>query len=108
MNLKAHKAGFVIWSEAQADIDPHPDDLARVPADFGTGPICSATSNDATRCMHRYARGFVTYDVKLTGAASAYCARIMALPAMAEWIAAGQGRTGGGARTRLRVLMRRR
>ncbi len=33
---------------------------------------------------------FLTYDVKLTGAAAAYCARIMALPAMVDWIAAAK------------------
>ena len=31
---------------------------------------------------------FLTYDVNLPKPASAYCARILALPSMAEWIAA--------------------
>jgi glutathione S-transferase len=30
----------------------------------------------------------LTYNVKLTGPAAAYCERVMALPAMVEWLAA--------------------
>ena len=33
---------------------------------------------------------FRTYDIKLTGKAAAYCARILALPAVVEWIAAAK------------------
>jgi glutathione S-transferase len=33
---------------------------------------------------------FRTYDVELDAAADAYCDTILAMPAMAEWIAAAQ------------------
>ena len=90
MNLKAHKPGFVIWSQAQADIDRILTiwgDCLRIwhgPYLFGEHPTM-ADAMYAPVCTR-----FVTYDVKLTGIASAYCARIMALPAMVEWIAAAK------------------
>ena len=91
MNLKAAvKPGFVIWSEAQADIDR----ILKIWGDclqiwhgpylFGQHPTM-ADAMYAPVCTR-----FLTYDVKLTGAASAYCARILALPSMVEWIAAAK------------------
>jgi glutathione S-transferase len=90
MNLKAHKPGFVIWSEAQADIDRilwiwgDCFRLSRGPYLFGEH-LTMADAMYAPVCTR-----FLTYDVKLTGDAAAYCARIMALPAMVEWIAAAK------------------
>jgi glutathione S-transferase len=90
MNLKAHKPGFVIWSEAQADIDRilviwrECLQIWHGPYLFGEHPTM-ADAMYAPVCTR-----FVTYDVKLTGAAAAYCARIMALPAMVEWILAAK------------------
>jgi glutathione S-transferase len=87
MNLKARKPGFAVWSEAQADIDRiHKiwgDCLTswRGPFLFGEQPTI-ADAMYAPVCTR-----FVTYDVKLAGAAAEYCARIMRLPAMVEWIA---------------------
>lgn len=90
MNLKARKPGFVIWSEAQADIDRILTiwgDCLRIwhgPYLFGEH-LTMADAMYAPVCTR-----FVTYDVKLSGAALAYCTRIMALPAMVEWIAAAK------------------
>jgi len=90
MNLKAHKPDFVIWSEAQADIDRiltiwgECFQIWHGPYLFGEHPTM-ADAMYAPVCTR-----FLTYDVKLTGAAAAYCARIMALPAMVEWIAAAK------------------
>jgi glutathione S-transferase len=90
MNLKAHKPGFVIWSEAQADIDRiltiwgECFQIWHGPYLFGEHPTM-ADAMYAPVCTR-----FFTYDVKLTGAAASYCARIMALPAMVEWIAAAK------------------
>jgi glutathione S-transferase len=90
MNLKAYKPGFVIWSQAQADIDRILtiwDDCFRTwhgPYLFGEHPTM-ADAMYAPVCTR-----FATYDVRLTGAAAAYCARLMALPSMVEWIAAAK------------------
>ncbi len=87
MNLKAHKPGFVIWSEAQADIDRilkiWGDCLATWHGPYLFGEYLSiADAMYAPVCTR-----FKTYNVTLTGAAAAYCARIMELPSMGEWIA---------------------
>jgi glutathione S-transferase len=91
MNLKAApKAGFVVWSEAQADIDRNLKiwgECSRMwhgPFLFGEHPTI-ADAMYAPVCTR-----FLTYDVNLTGAAVGYCARILALPAMVEWIAAAK------------------
>jgi glutathione S-transferase len=85
MNLKARKPGFVVWSEAQADIDRilhiWRDCLARWNGPYLFGEqLTMADAMYAPVCTR-----FHTYDVKLTGEAAAYCARILAWPAMAEW-----------------------
>jgi glutathione S-transferase len=91
MNLKAAvKHGFVIWSEAQADIERILKiwrDCLRIwhgPYLFGEHPTM-ADAMYAPVCTR-----FRTYDIKLTGEAAAYCARILALPAVVEWIAAAK------------------
>ena len=90
MNIKAHYPGFKVWAGAKADIER----IATIWREclaaskgtylFGDRP-CMADAMFAPVVTR-----FVTYDVKLTGAAAAYCARIMALPAMVEWIAAAK------------------
>jgi glutathione S-transferase len=90
MNLKAHHPKFKVWAGAQADIDRVLEiwrDCLQTqggPFLFGATP-CMADAMYAPVCTR-----FVTYDVALDGACAAYCRRIMALPAMAEWIAAAQ------------------
>jgi glutathione S-transferase len=90
MNLKVHKPGFVIWSEAQADID-------RILTIWGEcfhgwhGPYLFGEHLTMADAMYApVCTRFRTYDVKLTGTALTYCARIMALPAMVEWVAAAK------------------
>lgn len=87
MNIKAQYPGFKVWAGAQADIErivaiwrgcltahggPFLMGAAPTLADAMYAPVCSR---------------FTTYDVKLDPACEAYRARIMALPAMQEWIA---------------------
>src|SRR5712691_3769213 len=86
MNLKAaRKPGFVIWSEAQADIDRILtiwNECFRVwrgPYLFGEH-LTMADAMYAPVCTR-----FLTYDVNPPKPASAYCARILALPSMVEW-----------------------
>lgn len=87
MNLKASYADFRIWNRAQADIDRiitiwH-DCLQRYggPFLFGAKP-CMADAMYAPVTTR-----FKTYGVKLDATSSAYCAHILALPEMQEWIA---------------------
>jgi glutathione S-transferase len=90
VNLRAHKPRFMVWSEAQADIDrilliwrdcfsqwngPYLFGKSLTMADAMYAPVCTR---------------FRTYDVKLDAACDAYCDRIMALPTMVEWIEAAK------------------
>ena len=91
MNLKAAtKAGFVVWSEAQADIDR----ILKIWADclaIWHGPYLFGEKPTVADAMYApVCTRFQTYDVKPTGDAAAYCARILALPSMVEWITAAR------------------
>jgi glutathione S-transferase len=88
MNIKGHFPGFKVWAGAGADVERvlaiWRQCLAQSggPFLFGTSP-CMADAMYAPVCTR-----FITYDVKLDAACAAYCKAIMALPAMAEWVAA--------------------
>jgi glutathione S-transferase len=90
MNLKAKHAGFQVWAGAQADVN-------RViaiwreclttyggPFLFGAQP-CMADAMYAPVCTR-----FLTYDLKLDSDCAAYCAAIMAMPYMQEWVTAAK------------------
>jgi glutathione S-transferase len=90
MNLKARYPGFKVWAGVQADIDRvtaiwrESLALAGGPYLFGPTPTM-ADAMYAPVCTR-----FLTYDVNLDSDCAAYCATIMALPAMQEWVAAAQ------------------
>lgn len=90
MNLKAHFPKFKVWSRAQADIDRvlaiWKDCLQHYggPYLFGKQP-CLADAMYAPVVTR-----FMTYDVAIDKEAAAYCKRILALPAMQEWMAAAK------------------
>jgi glutathione S-transferase len=90
MNIKAHFPKFKVWSRAQSDIDRvlaiWTDCLETYggPYLFGKQP-CLADAMYAPVVTR-----FLTYDVAIGKEAKAYCARIMALPAMQEWVAAAK------------------
>ncbi len=89
MNLKAHHPGFKVWAGAQADIDRvlaiWRDCFATYKGPYLFGELSMADAMYAPVCTR-----FLTYDVMLDAAASAYCRRIMALPHMLEWTAAAK------------------
>jgi glutathione S-transferase len=89
MNLKAHHPKFKVWAGAQADIDRifaiWRDCLAASGGPFLFGKLCMADAMYAPVVTR-----FQTYDVKLDTVCAGYGERIMALPAMAEWVAAAQ------------------
>lgn len=90
MNIKGHFPGFKIWSRAQTDIDRvvaiwH-ECLKRYggPFLFGKQP-CIADAMYAPVVTR-----FLSYDVPLDRECAAYCKRVMALPAMQEWVVAAR------------------
>ena len=89
MNLKAHHPKFKIWAGAQADIDRvvaiWRDCLSTYKGPHLFGAASMADAMYAPVCAR-----FRTYDVKLDAECAAYCARIMALPAMVEWVNAAK------------------
>lgn len=89
MNIKAHYPGFKVWTGAQADIDRvgqiWKESLAASKGPFLFGGLSMADAMFAPVCMR-----FKTYDVKIDPVCEEYCARIEALPMMAEWIDAAK------------------
>jgi glutathione S-transferase len=89
MNLKARYPGFKVWAGAQADIERigtiWRECLARYRGPFLFGKLSMADAMFAPECTR-----FATYDVKLDDACRAYCERVLALPAMAEWRATAE------------------
>jgi glutathione S-transferase len=87
MNLKAHYPGFKVWAGAQADIERIITIWCECLSEskgvylFGREP-CVADAMYAPVVTR-----FLTYDVKLDAQCRAYCAAIMAMPHMQEWVA---------------------
>jgi glutathione S-transferase len=88
MNLKAHFPGFKVWSRAQADIDRILEIWKDCFVTYG-GPYLFGQNPSMADAMYApVVTRFLTYDVAIDPVCAAYCQRIMALPAMAEWVAA--------------------
>ena len=88
MNLKAHFKGFKVWSRAQSDIDRVVAIWQECLQTYG-GPYLFGDKPCMADAMYApVVTRFKTYDVALDADCAAYCARIMALPAMQEWVAA--------------------
>lgn len=90
MNIKAHFPGFKVWSRAQADIERILEIWTEClhtydgPYLFGERP-CIADAMYAPVVTR-----FQTYDVAVPKLLQNYCQRILALPAMQEWIVAAK------------------
>ena len=90
VNLKAHFPGFKIWSRAQADID-RVSSIWRDCLERSGGPFLFGAQRTMADAMYApVVTRFVTYDVKLDPLLKAYADTIMAMPEMAEWIAAAR------------------
>jgi glutathione S-transferase len=88
MNIKAHFPNFKVWSRAQADIDRVVQIWSNCLTTYG-GPYLFGQQAGVADAMYApVVTRFLTYDVKTNPACVAYCSRIMALPAMQEWVAA--------------------
>jgi glutathione S-transferase len=84
MNLKAHHPGFKIWSGAHADIDCITTIWCEC-LGAHEGPYLFGPPTMADAMYAPVVTRFLTYDVRLERASSAYCERIMPLPGMVEW-----------------------
>ena len=87
MNIKAHFSNFKVWSRAQADIDRVLEIWRECLSAYG-GPYLFGKQLSVADAMYApVVTRFLTYDVPLDKACTAYCKRIMELPAMKEWVA---------------------
>ena len=90
VNLKGRFPGFKIWSRAQADID-RVSSIWRDCLERSGGPFLFGAQRTMADAMYApVVTRFVTYDVKLESLLKAYADTIMAMPEMAEWIAAAR------------------
>ncbi len=87
MNVKASYPGFKVWAGAQADIDRIETIWSETLATSG-GPYLFGKLSMADAMFAPVVTRFLTYHVPLSAASSEYCERIMALPAVMEWVAA--------------------
>jgi glutathione S-transferase len=86
MNVKGDYPSFKIWAGAQADIDRVIAIWRECLAQYGGPYLFGAKPTVADAMYAPVCSRFVTYDVKLDAVCAAYRDRIMALPAMQEWI----------------------
>jgi glutathione S-transferase len=89
MNLKGHFPGFKVWSRAKADIARILEIWNECLAAYG-GPFLFGKLGMADAMYAPVVTRFLTYDVALDPVATKYCAQIMALAEMKEWIAAAK------------------
>jgi glutathione S-transferase len=90
MNIKAQFKGFKIWSRAQTDIDRIVLIWRDCLKTYG-GPYLFGKQPGIADAMYApVVTRFLSYDVTLDSACTAYCKRIMELPAMQEWVAAAK------------------
>lgn len=89
MNLRGSYPGFKVWAGAQADIGRivtiWRECLTAYGGPYLFGPPSMADAMFAPECTR-----FDTYEVPLDPACKAYCERILALPAVQEWLSAAR------------------
>ena len=90
MNIKGHFPRYKVWSRAQADIDRVLHIWTDCLQTYG-GPYLFGDRAGLADAMYApVVTRFLSYDVPLVGVCAAYAQRIMALPAMQEWVAAAR------------------
>ena len=90
MNIKAHFKNFKVWSRAQADTDRIVAIWRECLKAYG-GPFLFGKQPGMADAMYApVVTRFLSYDVALDNVCSAYCKRVMELPAMKEWVAAAK------------------
>jgi glutathione S-transferase len=90
MNIKGHFPSFKIWSRAQTDIDRVIAIWRECLKEYG-GPFLFGKQPCIADAMYApVVTRFLSYDVSLDRECTAYCKRVMELPAMQEWVAAAK------------------
>lgn len=89
MNLKGDFPAFKVWARAKADID-RISTIWRECLDLYGGPFLMGERTMADAMYAPVVTRFLTYHVEVDAPSRAYCATIMALPEMAEWIGAAR------------------
>jgi glutathione S-transferase len=89
MNLKGHFPHFKVWARAQADVERIAEIWRECLTTYG-GPFLFGERCMADAMYAPVVTRFLTYDVKLDRACSAYGKRIMEMPEMVEWIEAAK------------------
>lgn len=90
MNIKARFPGFKVWSRARADIERVMAIWTECLQSYG-GPYLFGKKPCMADAMYApVVTRFLTYDVAMDATCAAYCERIMALPAMADWVKAAR------------------
>ncbi|MES2973918.1 MAG: glutathione S-transferase [Pseudomonadota bacterium] len=87
MNIKGHFPNFKVWSRAQGDIDRVIAIWKECLGTYGGPYLFGKTPCIADAMYAPVVTRFMTYDVAMDKACTAYCKRIMDLPAMKEWVA---------------------
>ena len=94
MNLKGlverRYPGHKIWGGALPDIERITGIWTECLATYGGPYLFGAQRGMADAMYAPVVTRFLTYDVKLDDACTAYCKTIMAMPEMQEWVAAAQ------------------
>ena len=90
MNLKAHHPGFKVWAGAQADIERVMAIWRECLRPYGGPYPVRRASPWPTPCTRRCARASSPTTSSSTQRAPPIARRIMAWPAMEEWIAAAR------------------
>ena len=86
MNIKGHFPNFKIWSKADADIARITAIWSECLAQSG-GPWLFGKPTIADAMFAPVVLRFKTYDVHLDSVCEAYCERMLAWPALQQWIA---------------------
>ena len=90
MNLKGQFSNFKIWSKAQADIARITEIWGECLSAYG-GPWLFGEHLTMADAMYApVVTRLRTYDVRVDPVSEAYCDRILAWPALQEWMAAAQ------------------
>ena len=85
MNIKAHFPNFKVWSKALADIE-RIKTIWRECLEQSGGPYLFGKISIADAMYAPVVLRFKTYDVRLERECAAYSERILAWPALQQWI----------------------
>jgi glutathione S-transferase len=90
LNIKSSYPGFKVWTGAQADIDRIVAIWRECLSARGGPYLFGANPTMAEAMFAPVCSRFVTYDVALDAASAGYCAAVMAMPSVQEWVEAAR------------------